>query len=85
MFRIPVLSLNVADVDGMSCRNSRLLPVILRFLLFLMAVAFDFADLTFSSRRLYEDFFCCFAFVSGLLTTFGWVSLLLGGCVLGSW
>ena len=70
-FMIPILSLTVADVDSMSCRNSMPFPIVFRFLLFLIADPLNIADLTFSSRRLYEDFFHCFAFVGGLLTIFG--------------
>ena len=69
MFRIPILSGTVADVDGISCRNFMPFPLVLRFFLFLVNVALDFADLTFSSRRLYDDFFRYFAFGGGALTT----------------
>ena len=36
------------------------------FFFLLMAVAWEFADLTVSNSSLYEDFFHCFAFVGGL-------------------
>ena len=72
MFRIPILSLTGAGIDVMSCGNFMMFPVVLCFLLFLMAVALDFDDFTFSSRRLYHDFFHYLSFGGGLLTIVAW-------------
>ena len=64
-FRIPSLSRTAADVDGIPSRNSMSFWFIFSFFFFLMAMAWDSADLIISNSSLCEDFCCCFAFGGG--------------------
>ena len=67
-FRIPILSLTVADVGGVSCRNFMPFPTVFRFFALPNCCGFRFCRFEFFGQKIVRGILSllCFAFVGGL-------------------